>query len=65
MTGYISLIGEMRNTKFCFQNLKEGENLIDLGVHGRTLLECILGKYGGNMRTEFVWIRIEIIGGIL
>jgi hypothetical protein len=35
----------------------------DLGVDGRTLLRWSIEKQDGRVLTEFVCIRIEIIGG--
>jgi len=49
------------NTTFWLGNLKGR----DLGVDGRILLECVLGKYDGNVWTEFVWLRIGSSGGFL
>jgi hypothetical protein len=39
-------MGDMRNA----YNLKGRDRIEDLGVEGRITLECILGKYGGNVR---------------
>jgi hypothetical protein len=33
------------------------------GVDGRTILEWILGKWGGKVWTECIWLRIGI-GGV-
>jgi hypothetical protein len=35
----------------------------DLGVNGRTLLRWSIEKQDGRDLTEFVWLRIETIGG--
>jgi len=40
------------NTKFCSENRFE-----DLGVDGKIILEWILGKWGGNVWTGFIWFR--------
>jgi hypothetical protein len=34
-------------------------------MDGRIVLEWILGKYGGKVWTEFIWLRIGSIGGVL
>jgi len=39
------------HTKFWLENLKGGVNLEDLGIGGKTILEWILWKEGGKMRT--------------
>jgi len=36
-----------------------------LGVDGRIILEWILGKQGGRMRTGCIWLRIRTSGGML
>jgi hypothetical protein len=52
-------------TIFCLGNLKGRDNSEDLGVDGMIILELILGKQGGKVWTEFVWIRIGTNGGLL
>jgi hypothetical protein len=43
--GYVARVGEMRNAfKLWSENLKGRDHLEDLGVEGRIILECILGK---------------------
>jgi hypothetical protein len=38
-------MGEMKmRTVFWFENLKGRDHLADLGVDGKIILECILGK---------------------
>jgi hypothetical protein len=39
--------------------------LKDLGVDGWIILEWILGKYGGKMWIEFIWLRIQTSDGLL
>jgi hypothetical protein len=42
---------EMRNAKFCLENLKRRDQLEDVGQDGRIILEWILN-------TGFIWLRI-------
>jgi len=37
----------------------------DIGIGGRTILEWILGKYGGKLWTGFIWLGTGTSGGIL
>jgi hypothetical protein len=45
------------------RNLKERDHAEDLGVDGRIILEWILGKYGGKVRTGFIWLRYGLVVG--
>jgi hypothetical protein len=45
--------------------LKGRDHCEDLGVDGRIILECMLGKYGERVWTGFMWFRIETSGGLL
>jgi hypothetical protein len=45
-----------------FENLKGRDRLEDLGIDGKIMLECILGKQGGRMWTGFIWLRIGASG---
>jgi len=45
------------------RNLKERDHAEDLGVDGRIILEWILGKYGGKVRTGFIWLRYGLVAG--
>jgi len=49
-------------TKFRWKNLKRRDNSADLGVHGRIILDRILGKEGV---TGFIWLRIGTNCGLL
>jgi hypothetical protein len=51
--------------QFWSENLKERENSEDIDVDGRIILESALGKWGMNVWTGCVWLRIEISGGFL
>lgn len=36
----------------------------DLGIYGRIILKCTLEKYGVTLRTVFVWLKTEFMGGL-
>jgi hypothetical protein len=40
------------------------ENLKELGVDGRIVLECIIGKQDGKVWAGCIWIRIRTSGGL-
>jgi hypothetical protein len=42
-----------------------GDNLDDLGTDGGMVLEWILGRWGGRVWTEFIWLRVGTGGGLL
>jgi hypothetical protein len=46
LAGDVARMGEMRNTISLSENLKGRDNLEDLGVWGKIILEWILGKQG-------------------
>jgi hypothetical protein len=46
-------------TKFWLKILKGRNNSEDLAVDRRIILKWILGKQGGKMWTEFMWLRTE------
>jgi hypothetical protein len=48
---------------FWFENLKGREHSEDLSTNGRIILKCILRKYGGNVWTGFIWLRIGTVAG--
>jgi hypothetical protein len=52
-------------TIFWLESLKERDRSEDLVVDGRMILERILGKDGGEVRTGFIWLRIGTSGGLL
>jgi hypothetical protein len=37
----------------------------DLGVDGMIILEYVFGKWGGNLWTGFIWLRIGTSSGLL
>jgi hypothetical protein len=47
------------------ENLSGRDHSEDIGVDGKIILECILGKQGGNVWTRLIWFRIEASGGLL
>lgn len=54
---------EIRNA--CRILVGEHEDLGDLGVDGRTMLNWIVLKYVGNVWIGFIWLMIGIGGGLL
>jgi hypothetical protein len=58
-------MGETRNAyDILVENLKGRDKLKDLGVDGN-ILEWILGKQGGRVWTDCIWLGIGTSGGIL
>jgi len=47
------------------ENLNDKDYLQVLGVDGKIILKCILGKYGGRVWTGFIWLRIWTSGAPL
>jgi hypothetical protein len=45
------------------ENLKGGDNLEDLSIDGKIILNWILRKEGGKLWTGCIWLRIGSIGG--
>jgi hypothetical protein len=63
---HVVLIGEITNgCKILVRNMKGIDHLEELGVDGRIILELILGKQDGKVWTEFIWLRVGTINGIL
>jgi hypothetical protein len=42
---------------FWFENLKGRDHSEELGVDGRKLLERIVGRYDGKVRTGCIWLN--------
>jgi hypothetical protein len=53
------------HTLFLSENFKGRYHSEELGVHGRIILEWILGKYGGKVWTGCIWLRIGTNGRLL
>jgi hypothetical protein len=66
-SGHVARMAEIRNAYKIVIGKREGkrDHAEDLGVDGRIILECLLGKYGGNVLTGFIWLRIGTSGGLL
>jgi hypothetical protein len=56
--------GKMRNIKLWLVHLKGREYFKDLDIDGRIILEWLLENCCGKMWTEFIWLMIEISGGL-
>jgi hypothetical protein len=52
-------------TKFWLENLKARDNLEDLDVDGRIILECISGKQSGRVWIGFICLGIGTSGRLL
>jgi hypothetical protein len=46
-------------------NLKGKVHLEDIGIDWEIILEWILGKWGGEVWTGFIWLRIGTSGRLL
>jgi hypothetical protein len=64
-TGHVPRMGDLRNAYKMLENLKGKAYQEDLGVNGRLILECILGKWGGKLWDGLIWLRIGKISGPL
>ena len=59
-------MSEWRNTyRMWLENLKERDNLEDLGLDGSIILKYFLNKYDARGCTGLIWLRIGTIGGLL
>jgi hypothetical protein len=56
--------GEMC-TEFWWERPKEKDHLKDQGVDKRMGSKWTLGKLFGGVWSGFIWLRIEIAGGLL
>jgi len=50
---------------FWLENLKGRDQLEDLAIDGRIILEWILGKHSGKVWTGYIWLRIGTSGRLL
>jgi hypothetical protein len=57
---HVARIGKMRNAYSFFfsENLKEGDHSEDIGLDGKIILKCIVGKKGEKVWTGCVWLRL-------
>jgi hypothetical protein len=53
------------NIKFWLDNIKERDEVDDLGVNWKIMLEWILGEMGGKVWTGCICHRIRTSGGLL
>jgi hypothetical protein len=50
----------MLATKFWSENLKGRDHSEDLCTDEKIILEWILGKWGGKVWTEYMWLRVGV-----
>jgi hypothetical protein len=48
-----------------FSKPKERDHFEDVGIDGRIILDWILEKLDGKVRTGFIWLRIGISRGLI
>jgi hypothetical protein len=53
------------HTQFWSENLKARDHSEDLDLDGKIMFEWILGKQGGKVLTECLWLWIETSGRLL
>jgi hypothetical protein len=51
--------------KIFVEDLRERERLENLGVDGMKILKCALKRIWYEMRTGFIWLRMDFNAGIL
>jgi hypothetical protein len=56
--------GGQMHIGFWLGNLRERDNMEDLGVDGRMILQCMLKKSFGKAWTGLSWLRIATSGGL-
>jgi hypothetical protein len=52
-------------TKLMLEKLKGRDHSKDLSVDGKIILEWNLGKCGGKVRIELIWLRMGTSNGLL
>jgi hypothetical protein len=66
MVRHLAPMGEMKiHTKFWSENLKGRDHSEDLGVDGRIMMKCMLGKQDEKVWTGFIWLKVGIVGELL
>jgi hypothetical protein len=64
--GYVACMRAMKNVyRFFLESLKGRDHSEALDVGGSVILKWILRKRGWRMWIEFIWLRVEIVGGLL
>jgi hypothetical protein len=64
--GHAACMRKMRNEYKTMAGKSAGKRLLyGPGVERKIILEWILGKEGGKLWTEFIWLRIGTSGGLL
>jgi len=53
------------HTKFWSDDLKGKEHMQDLGTEGKIILQCILEKKCGKVRSEIIWLMTGTSGRLL
>jgi hypothetical protein len=61
----VARMGEMINAVNLVVTFEGKKHLKNIGVDGRIILRWILNKFKFRMWTEFMWLRIFTIGGLL
>jgi hypothetical protein len=58
-------MGMMRNTctKCWSENVKGTDNLVDIDVDGKIILEWMSEKWDGKIWTKFIWLHRDTSGG--
>jgi len=50
---------------FWLENLRGRDHLEEIGVDGKIILECSLGKWDGRMWSGYRWLSIGIRGALV
>jgi len=61
---HVARMGKIKTAyKMLFGKLNRRDYTENLGIDDRMILESIVGKYGENLWTGFIWLRISTSGG--
>jgi hypothetical protein len=64
--GHVEPMEEIKmHTIFLLENMDGRDNLVELSIDGKIILERILGKDGRRMWTGFIWLRVGTKGRLL